>query len=1076
MAARSASLFRSNPDAAVPTAPLPKLTPPALSPDYREVFGRLRGGGVPVLKIPVLDNDDAEKELSFDLGLVDYDEVFGGYDDWGFTASYEELFGKSSGGEEEDQLSGAQAQHEADASLEKSCHSMKSAQNNNSSSDRGPNLSDNRTSFESEEDMVNLVNMAHVHPSSEVTRVVDEGSPLQETGFGLENQPERFDTDSIICSSSKETVEGTEERDAKFKDVVSQSGSQSGGQFLTVSGINLRTHPSKFPPPSRQPPVLDIRKEDSDCIPAKSRGGRSRSYSFQGAVSSPAFYDVEVDAGSSAAASAAAMLDAMEKSQAKLNSAKEIMERKKFGLPYRLKPSKSEENMDQKDQGKELFVRGEGQNITSTTEVASESREGKDQYNAGHKFVAKRQRQGSWSCGDSDKHVKVNGVTGATDFLDSAKRDEGKRLVDDGRGGGIRELTENVHECSREKEVQCYEASSRQRLADTRPVGVENKKETTSEKAQMQSKQVKCERESNPASNQIKTKKQLVGADSCNENDILIEAVHGANIAKMYGKEKISNRRMSTDGRTGDNKMLHSEKCQEDFASQNEKEKTINIAHEQADHQQMKTEAHSRRQNNQGVVRIIPELAEVGFELNKEACTREQNFKRAFLACDTEEIGKSFEEPYEEHVGTKRSEIFCKWQNSKQLEKPQSDDDNTMDGSHTSLFPGENHFTGKRAEIFKPTHSFCELDENLSFEISHLVSAYRKQDLNAGVVKNQEHTNITPSFNSDIFDSSDSLEKTILASAPTHEENIVARDDSPCEKIKAVIENGVRITNSGVDDQHSCAVATGQQASPKSLSQSRMPSESNDLEDIVVTELGVEVMLSKGARVSNSGAMSNDRPKLPKVIDLEAEHWRKSERTSVPNSEVQKGSVTKSCCTTKTIEDSIQKCHTSHAAVDDLMLRMSEKSQQEDFRKLEEERGREREKDSLVFDRAIHEGLQKAHSDVFPRVEKAAFDQGTIAHQQKTAVDFVKPQELKGESPQRCKARMERQRRMDERAAMALAEKNMRDLMAQREQAERNRLADSLGADVKRWAAGKEGNLRALLSTLQYVIIVTLLL
>lgn len=30
-------------------------------------------------------------------------------------------------------------------------------------------------------------------------------------------------------------------------------------------------------------------------------------------------------------------------------------------------------------------------------------------------------------------------------------------------------------------------------------------------------------------------------------------------------------------------------------------------------------------------------------------------------------------------------------------------------------------------------------------------------------------------------------------------------------------------------------------------------------------------------------------------------------------------------------------------------------------------------------------------------------------------------------------------------------------------------LADSLDAEVKRWSTGKEGNLRALLSTLQYV-------
>ncbi|PIN21705.1 Auxilin-like protein and related proteins containing DnaJ domain [Handroanthus impetiginosus] len=74
------------------------------------------------------------------------------------------------------------------------------------------------------------------------------------------------------------------------------------------------------------------------------------------------------------------------------------------------------------------------------------------------------------------------------------------------------------------------------------------------------------------------------------------------------------------------------------------------------------------------------------------------------------------------------------------------------------------------------------------------------------------------------------------------------------------------------------------------------------------------------------------------------------------------------------------------------------------------------------------------------------------------------------ESAQRRKARLERHQRIMERAAKALAEKNMRDLLAQKEQAERNRLAESLDADIKRWANGKEGNLRALLSTLQYIL------
>ncbi|KAJ6306442.1 hypothetical protein OIU78_021706 [Salix suchowensis] len=76
-----------------------------------------------------------------------------------------------------------------------------------------------------------------------------------------------------------------------------------------------------------------------------------------------------------------------------------------------------------------------------------------------------------------------------------------------------------------------------------------------------------------------------------------------------------------------------------------------------------------------------------------------------------------------------------------------------------------------------------------------------------------------------------------------------------------------------------------------------------------------------------------------------------------------------------------------------------------------------------------------------------------------------------GESAQRSsKAMLERDQRTAERAAKALAEKNMRDLLAKKEQAERNRLAETLDADVKRWSSGKERNLRALLSTLQYIL------
>ncbi|XP_023760052.1 auxilin-related protein 2 isoform X1 [Lactuca sativa] len=103
--------------------------------------------------------------------------------------------------------------------------------------------------------------------------------------------------------------------------------------------------------------------------------------------------------------------------------------------------------------------------------------------------------------------------------------------------------------------------------------------------------------------------------------------------------------------------------------------------------------------------------------------------------------------------------------------------------------------------------------------------------------------------------------------------------------------------------------------------------------------------------------------------------------------------------------------------------------------------------------------------------------------------------EVEGESEERRRARLEREQRTQERTVKALAEKNERDLQSQREQEERHvsillfnniyllcliyflniniisqRIGGALDTEIKRWAAGREGNLRALLSSLQYVL------
>ncbi|KAL9992746.1 putative DnaJ domain, Chaperone J-domain superfamily [Helianthus debilis subsp. tardiflorus] len=171
---------------------------------------------------------------------------------------------------------------------------------------------------------------------------------------------------------------------------------------------------------------------------------------------------------------------------------------------------------------------------------------------------------------------------------------------------------------------------------------------------------------------------------------------------------------------------------------------------------------------------------------------------------------------------------------------------------------------------------------------------------------------------------------------------------------------------------------------------------------------------------------------------------------------------------------------------------------------------RERERIKLAAERAIREARERAFAEVRQRViadtqekvtkasidktsaqsklkaERALVERATAEARQRALEKVMKTSQPRTqvngtkqtystsqtntESALRSKAKLEKHNRIMERAAKALAEKEKRDLLALREQAERNRLAEHLDADIKRWSTGKEGNLRALLSTLQYIL------
>ncbi|KAJ7549435.1 hypothetical protein O6H91_07G053200 [Diphasiastrum complanatum] len=110
--------------------------------------------------------------------------------------------------------------------------------------------------------------------------------------------------------------------------------------------------------------------------------------------------------------------------------------------------------------------------------------------------------------------------------------------------------------------------------------------------------------------------------------------------------------------------------------------------------------------------------------------------------------------------------------------------------------------------------------------------------------------------------------------------------------------------------------------------------------------------------------------------------------------------------------------------------------------------GKGEENDTAVFG-AEYISARKVADDWLPTTDSQAVEEGAAA--EKSACSELHQHTL-------------------ERVARALKEKNQRDLEIQQDQAEKHWLADSLDGEIRRWSSGKEGNIRALLSTLQYVL------
>ncbi|KAJ4964484.1 hypothetical protein NE237_024423 [Protea cynaroides] len=272
-----------------------------------------------------------------------------------------------------------------------------------------------------------------------VVFVVD-GSTPQKTEV-VNTSPRGLDDVSGNMDSSRGTVEGkkikktmslppmitrTSGSDLKLQNSSHGNGFRSNDSFVTVSEISLRTQPSQVPPPMRPPPKVSIKKGNSKIT--------SKKYGLEGGTgdNSPPFFDVEVDASSAAAASAAAMKEAVEKAEARIKSAKESMERKRDGLQSRLKLGLKDDSSnrarkedikapheaprstgdvlgtsEREGGGMKGFGRQEGRHDISTAQVAPDFEGREKRLNVGEEFVEQKVTKETKSAQESHIHEEA---------------------------------------------------------------------------------------------------------------------------------------------------------------------------------------------------------------------------------------------------------------------------------------------------------------------------------------------------------------------------------------------------------------------------------------------------------------------------------------------------------------------------------------------------------------------------------------------------------------------------------------------------------------------------------------------
>ncbi|KAB2618085.1 auxilin-like protein 1 [Pyrus ussuriensis x Pyrus communis] len=717
----------------------PKFGLSSLSPrleDYSEIFGSFhasRASSIPVLDVPTVD----ENEVFFDVRSsgFDYSEVFGGFNGLDFAVAYDDLADQSHGG-------GGDSSDEAWTPAE-------SGSLSEGSDDCGKNQCSNGDPYQSfdgstdfsmayhtahqtgSKDSLNgmtYVTQAHVVPG--YTFVLDEVTPSQQTEH--ENPIFQVADDSKLNMNSN--VEVVNQKYLKKTMSHPPNGSSSGQAFgdnlkherghgrygshhrrpfVTVSDISLRTQPSQLPPPSRPPPLLDGSSGDSGRLSSNSNTIASDGTTGD---SSPRFFDVEVDASSSAAISAAAMREAMEKAKVQLKSAKELMQRRKDGFQTcttsgSKKEMKEKEGMvgkivddcdGVKDEGVQgtsvredgrmkFVVKKERRKSSKTTKEVPEFLEDEILLNVAKHFEQEKHGNGSFKIDDANEWQEE------TQYFELAAIDESKKAFEQENKEKILVQSGKSHE-NRHKEKATMEALEQKEEIDKKvkvvieeepeeqPRGWEecNARPKVSNEAcsrKEHDKKVKVagkirengqhEMSSRMGTLPAEPEKQR-DAEKSEKHDIVLE------VQEQARKQKVNDKRIRSDKRLKESRGTKSfEQRQEEALKQEEKEIRLKEAFEQAENEKKLKKVLQQEENemrlkeaaleqveNEKRLKKALELRETEKKL-KEAAERE-NKKKQKEAAQIEEYEKRIKEALEREEYEKRKQDACERKEAEQ--------------------------------------------------------------------------------------------------------------------------------------------------------------------------------------------------------------------------------------------------------------------------------------------------------------------------------------------------------------------------------------------------------------------------